>query len=111
MKIVLTIIVTLAIVALLLYILNKQKQAAQKLVLSQNVNVNQQQPSTGALAQAGMSLANLIANTKCGKNGNPPCTKEDLQQAGWSQEQISQAEAGSTALSNWSLCYNLGIGC
>lgn len=61
--------------------------------------------------ELGLNLANLIANTKCGKEGRPPCTKTELQASGWSPEQIAAAEAGSTSLSNWSLCYNLGINC
>lgn len=109
MKTFLTIVITLVIVLLILWFLNKKKQDTQKVTLNNNVNVSQS--STSGLAAAGMSLANLIANTKCGKNGNPPCTTSDLQQAGWSQEQIAQAQAGSNVVKDWSLCYNLGIGC
>lgn len=47
----------------------------------------------------------------CGKNGNPPCTVTDLQNAGWSPEEIKTAEAASTTLQKALLCQQFGIGC
>lgn len=75
------------------------------------ININNLTTSSSGGYALGLSLANLIANTKCGKEGRPPCTKDELQASGWSPEQIAQAEAASGQVKDWSLCYSLGINC
>lgn len=52
-----------------------------------------------------------INDLTCGKNGNPPCTTQQLVNAGWTPSQVNNAQQASTALYDWSLCYNLGINC
>lgn len=98
------IVVLLIVVLIYLYLLNKKAKeyASTKPGTINNYNGGY---------ELGLGLANLIANTKCGKEGRPPCTKAELEASGWTPEQIASAEAGSTAISNWSLCYNLGVNC
>jgi hypothetical protein len=107
MKIVLAIVITLAVVAIVLYLMNKNKPVAQPIL-----PVQQQQNQLGNVF--GALLANWVTNknnNECGKNGNPPCTTKDLQSQGYTSEQITAAQQGSQALSNFAMCQNFGIGC
>lgn len=101
------IIVLLIAVFVYLYLINKKAKEYSLLPKSQNTN----NYNYGAI---GLSLANLIANTKCGKEGRPPCTKKELEASGWTPEQIAQAEEGSLISGNAgvsTLCAAFGIGC
>lgn len=60
---------------------------------------------------AGLNLLNTIQTTNCGKYGNPPCTIQDLQAAGWTPDQIASAQQASQTTSNLYLCQTFGIGC
>lgn len=100
-----TIIIVVLLIAIIVYLYTISKKAKEySLTQPSTTNYNY-----GAI---GLSLANLIANTKCGKEGRPPCTVKELEASGWSQEQIAQAQAGSSTASNASnaaLCA-LGLG-
>lgn len=93
------IIIAVIIIVLAYLYLNKPTTTITKPVLNNNGYA------------AGLALANLISGTKCGKNGNPPCTPKDLADAGWTQDQIVAAEQGSTTVQNFYLCENFGVNC
>lgn len=101
------VILLIAIIAYL-YVISKKANA---LAAGQNPTVN----NYNSGYELGLGLANLIANTKCGKEGRPPCTVAELQASGWSPEQIAAAQQGSTTASNASnsaLCaLGLGFNC
>lgn len=98
------IIILLIAIIIYMYIITKKANAlaATKPGIINNYNSGY---------ELGLGLANLIANTKCGKEGRPPCTKEELQASGWSPEQIAAAEQGSQTVNSGVLCLQLGIGC
>lgn len=98
--------IVLILVLVYLYMLNqKAKEYAQTKPTINNYNGGY---------ELGLNLANLIANTKCGKEGRPPCTKKELEASGWTPAQIAAAEAGATssgAAGISTLCAAFGIGC
>lgn len=93
-------IVVVILVVVILYLYMKKPTSSPSTVV----------PNANNYA-AGLALVNLINNTKCGKNGNPPCTVKDLQNSGWTPAQISAAQAGSQSLSTTLLCEQYGINC
>lgn len=98
------------IIAIILYTMNRNSS----LLAASLLNKNQTKPTSNTNENPyalGLSLAQLINNTQCGKNGNPPCTIQDLQNAGWSPEQIASAQAGTQTASQAYLCVEFGIGC
>lgn len=96
-------IIIIAIAAYLLF--NKPKTTTL-------LNTTQPNPSNASsIYAAGLALINLISATKCGKNGNPPCTVQDLQNAGWTPEQIAAAQEASQTTSSVYLCQMYGINC
>lgn len=103
-----TIIILVLLIAIIIYLYMISKKAKE-------YSLNNPATTNYNYGAIGLSLANLIANTKCGKEGRPPCTKQELQASGWSDEQISQAEAGSNSASsatNAALCaLGLGVNC
>lgn len=97
-------LVIVLLVAVVLYMMQRNAAALNAAMINNNKDPN----NPYAL---GLSLAQLIGNTKCGKNGNPPCTVQDLQEAGWTPEQIGQASVASNTLQNFWLCENFGVNC
>lgn len=99
-------IVLIVVIIVVFYFFNQQAKAAAINTTKDNA-IN-----TGSASySAGLALASLIGSTKCGKNGNPPCTITDLHNAGWSPDQISSAEQGSGTVKNFFLCQNFGVNC
>lgn len=97
-------IVAAIIVIIVIYFMNQKAKAAATATAP---SLNQ---ANNAGYLAGLGLANLIGNTHCGKNGNPPCNITDLHNAGWSPEQVSSAQQASTSVQSlW--CANFGVNC
>lgn len=100
------IFIAILVVIILIYLYILQKKATEyAATLPKGNNSNDGSYSSY------LGLLELINNTKCGKEGRPPCTKAELQASGWTPEQIAQAEAGSLAVQQSVLCLQLGIGC
>lgn len=102
------IVILLIAIIIYLYMISKKANALAATKPSTVTNYN-------SGYDLGLSLANLIANTKCGKNGLPPCTKDELIASGWTPDQIAVAEQGSataSSASNSALCaLGLGFNC
>lgn len=98
------------LIVIILYVMNKNSSLLAASLINKNPNSNSNSQTSNPYA-LGLSLAQLIGNTKCGKDGNPPCTIQDLQAAGWSPEQIATAQEATQNVSSFFLCADYGIGC
>lgn len=101
------IVIIVLIVFVIVYLYMIQQKAKEYVATKPVTNVT----NYNSGYELGLSLANLIANTKCGKEGRPPCTKEELAASGWTPEQIAAAEQGSLNVQQSLLCLNFGINC
>lgn len=101
------IFIAILLIAVIIYLYMLNQKAKQYAATKPGTNIT----NYNSGYELGLNLANLIANTKCGKEGRPPCTKAELQASGWSAQQIAAAEAGSNTVGQSVLCMQLGIGC
>lgn len=96
MKVFWGIVITLLVVAIVVLIL--MNKGYKQLFMAMGKNGSASPPPN-------------FSSLTCGKNGNPPCTVEDLQKAGWTSEQIKTADEASKTIQQAFLCANFGIGC
>lgn len=99
------IFIAILVVIILIYLYILQKKATEYAATLPKGN------NSGGSYSSYLGLLELINNTKCGKEGRPPCTKAELQASGWTPAQIAAAEAGSLNVQQSVLCLQLGIGC